>query len=82
MCGEVKNSLTTGYLCLIFHVFQINCINGYLIKSQSSIKYLGIDIDKKLSGARTANTIFKKVILFLDLCMEKQIVYLLKQEEP
>lgn len=59
-----------------------NQCNGHLIQSQSSIKYLGIDIDKQLSSARTANTIFKKVILFLDLCREKQIVYPLKQEEP
>jgi hypothetical protein len=38
--------------------FQINC-NDRLIKSQSSIKYLSIDIhvDQNLSDERTVNTI-------------------------
>ena len=41
--------------------FQIQC-NGHVIKSQSSIKYLGIDIDQNLSGEKkTANSITKKV---------------------
>jgi len=40
--------------------FQNNC-NGHLIKSESSIKYLGIDIDQNFSGERTANAIIKKV---------------------
>ena len=40
--------------------FQITC-HGHVIKSQSSIKYLGIDIDQNLSGEITVNDIIKKV---------------------
>ena len=36
--------------------FQINC-NGHLIKSQSSMKYLVIDIDPFFSDERTVNII-------------------------
>ena len=40
--------------------FQITC-HGHVIKSQNSIKYLGIDIDQNLSGEITVNNIIKKV---------------------
>ena len=36
--------------------FQITC-HGHVIKSQSHIKYLGIDIDQNLSGEITVNII-------------------------
>ena len=39
---------------------QLNC-NCHIIKSQSNIKYLGIDIDKNLSSERTTNVIIKLV---------------------
>lgn len=50
--------------------FQINC-NGHIIKSQSSIKYLGIDIDQNLSGEKTANSIIKKVNFCLKFMYRK-----------
>jgi hypothetical protein len=40
--------------------FQINC-NGHLLKSQSSIKYLGNDIEQHLSCQRTISTPLLKV---------------------
>ena len=40
--------------------FQIAC-HGHIIKSQSSVKYLGIDIDENLSGESIVNGIIKKV---------------------
>lgn len=40
--------------------FQIKC-NDHVIKSQTSIKYLGLDIDQQLSGEITVNSIIKKV---------------------
>ena len=58
--------------------FQINC-NSHLIKSQSSNKYLGIEIDHNLSGERTP--LLKRLILVEINVQKKQIVYLLKQEE-
>jgi len=59
--------------------FQINC-NGHLIKSQSSIKYLGIDIYPFFSGERTANIIITMVNSRLKLKYRYKIVYLLIQE--
>ena len=40
--------------------FKIKC-NSHVIKSQTSIKYLGIDLDQNLSGETTANSIIKKI---------------------
>jgi hypothetical protein len=40
--------------------FQINC-NGHLIKIQSSIRYLAVDIYHALSGSKITNTNIKKV---------------------
>ena len=40
--------------------FQINC-NGHLLKSQSSIKYLGNDIEQHLSCQTTISTPLLKV---------------------
>lgn len=57
----------------IYH-FQINR-NGHLIKLQSSIKYLGIDLDHSLSGERTVNTIIE-IVNCRSRFIEKPIVYL------
>ena len=40
--------------------FKIKC-NDHVIKSQSTVKYLGIDIDQHLSSETTVNSIIKKV---------------------
>jgi hypothetical protein len=48
-------------------IFQLYHGEGHLIKFQSSLIYLGIDIDKYVSGGRTVNTIIKKIDFRLKL---------------
>jgi hypothetical protein len=55
-CVHTLINLSAFFLCQSEKLktmadFQINC-NSHLIKSQSSNKYLGIDIDHNLSGER------------------------------
>ena len=42
------------------HNFEIGC-NGHTIKAQSSVKYLGVNLDNFLSGKTIANSIIGKV---------------------
>ena len=55
--------------------------NYNLIKSQSSLKHLGTDIDKTLTDLKTANACLKTVTNRLKFMYEKYIVCLLKQEK-
>ena len=41
------------------HNFEIEC-NGHTIKAQSSVKYLGVNLDNFLSGETIANSIIGK----------------------
>jgi hypothetical protein len=59
---EVKKATITD--------FQINC-NGHLIKSKSSIKYLGVDIDQNLSGERTAKAIHYMIPVLYRILRDK-----------
>jgi hypothetical protein len=40
--------------------YQIQC-NDHIIKSQTKLKYVGLDIDQNLSGEITVNSIIKKI---------------------
>jgi len=59
--------------------FKVNS-NGHLTKSQSSVKYIGINCYKHLSFERTTNTIIRNVNSHLRF-MYRKANCLLKQEE-
>ena len=44
--------------------FYIEC-NGYKIKAQNSVKYLGLNLDNQLSGDAIVNNIVQKVEVFV-----------------